>query len=311
MPDLQAPTRSSIYRPAGLRAGFHAEPGATASGLRHAGEQWATRRFLIRRHTHPVWELYLQAHGESQWTAAGRRFTLGPGHLLAVAPGVAHHMVGESPANHHFYYAGIDTRSALTRSPALAAPWRALPPAVHQAGAAALADPFQQLVRELTVRRAHLEEGLTLAVDRLVLELTRLLGPGGEARELAVHPAVAGVRSLLDSEYQRHWTIAELGDLVGLAPTYLAGLFVREVGQPPHRYLNERRVERARQLLGTSDLPVTAIAHEVGFGSGQHLARVYRQFTGASPRDHRREIPRGIRSDSPATADLGKANGPR
>ena len=291
MPDLQVSTGSWISRPAGLRAGFHAEAGATASGLRHAGEQWAPKLFLIRRHTHPVWELYLQVHGVSRWTATGRRCTLGPGHLFAVAPGVAHHMVEESAANHHFYYAGIDPGPALIRHPSLAAPWQALPPAVHRADGAALSGPFQQLMRELTVRRAHLDEGLTLAVDRLVLEVTRLLGPGGEVAELAVHPGVARVRALIDSEYQRHWTLAELADLVGLAPTYLAGLFVRETGQSPHRYLNERRVERARQLLRTSDQPVTAIAHEVGFGSGQHLARVYRQLTGASPRDDRREIP--------------------
>jgi AraC-like DNA-binding protein len=285
--DLQVSTKSGISRPAGLRAGFHAEPSATASGLRHAGEQWAPKRFLIRRHTHPFWELYLQVHGVSRWTAVGRRFALGPGHLFGVAPGVVHHMVEESTANHHFYYAGIAPGPTLARHPGLAALWPTLPPVVHQADGAALADPFQQLIRELTTRRAHPDEGLALAVDRLVLEVTRLLGPDGETPELAVHPAVARVRALLDREYQRHWTLAELADLVGLAPTYLAGLFAREVGQPPHRYLNERRVERARQLLRATDLPVTAIAFEVGFGSGQHLARVYRQLTGASPRDHR------------------------
>jgi AraC-like DNA-binding protein len=285
--ELKAPARPVISRPTGLRAGFHAEPGTTVSGLRHAGEQWAPRRFLIRGHAHPVWELYLQVHGISRWTAAGQRFTLGPWHLLGVAPGVVHRMAEESAGGLHFYYAGIDPRPSLARHPALAASWPVLPPAVHRAACAGLADPFQQLTRELTARRALRDVGLALAVDRLVLEVARLLGPGREAPELAGHPAVARVRALLDREYQRRWTLAELADVAGLAPGYLAGRFAREVGQPPHRYLTERRVERARHLLRTSDLPVTAIALEVGFGSGQHLARVYRQLTGASPRDHR------------------------
>jgi AraC-like DNA-binding protein len=285
--ELKVAAHAAISRPPGLRAGFHAEPRVTASGLRHAGEQWARERFLIRGHTHPVWELYLQAHGVSRWAAVGQHFTLGPGHLLGIAPGVAHHMAEESAANHHFYYAGIDPGPPLARHPALAAPWRSLPRAVHRADGAGLADPFRQLIRELTAQRAHRAEGLSLAVDRLVLELARLLGPEGEVPELAVHPAVGRVRALLDREYARHWTLAELADRVGLAPTYLAGRFAREVGQPPHRYLTERRVEQAGQLLRTSDLSVTAIALEVGFGSGQHFARVYRRLTGASPRDHR------------------------
>jgi AraC-like DNA-binding protein len=98
---------------------------------------------------------------------------------------------------------------------------------------------------------------------------------------------VARVRALLDREYRRHWTLAELAGRVGLAPTYLAGLFTRELGMPPHRYLKERRVGRARQLLRGSDLPVTAIALETGFASGQHLARVFRDVTGHSPRQYR------------------------
>jgi AraC-like DNA-binding protein len=288
--DLQVP----VSRPTGLRAGFHAQlsqpaGGAhQASGVHHAGEQWAPARFLIRRHTHPVWELYLQVHGLSRWTAAGRRYTLAPGHLFAVAPGVVHHMAEESAANHHFYFAGIDTALVFGRHPALAHRWRDLPPALHRADAQPLAGPFAQLARELTAKRPYREEGLALAADRLVLEASRLLAPGAAAPELAVHPAIGQVRTLLHRDYARGWTLAELADRAGLAPTYLAGLFVREVGMPPHRYLNERRVERARQLLRTSDLSITAIGIEVGFGSGQHLARVFRQVSGCTPREYRR-----------------------
>lgn len=282
--DLQVP---GVSRPTGLRAGFHAEPGETASGLSHAGEQWAPAHFLIQRHSHPVWELYLQMRGVSRWSAGGRRFTLMPGHLFGVAPRVAHHMAEESAANHHFYFAGIDLVPVFDRHPALAQRWSGLPPVVHRADAAALADPFHQLVRELTARRAYPQDGLVLAVDRLALEAARVLEPGAATPELVVHPAVARVRALLDRGYERHWTLRELAGAVGLAPTYLAGLFVREIGVPPHRYLNECRVRRAAQLLRTSDLPMTAIGIEVGFGSGQHLARVFRQLTGTSPREYR------------------------
>jgi AraC-like DNA-binding protein len=282
--DLQVP---KVWRPTGLRAGFHAELDDGDSGLCHAGEQWAPARFLVKPHVHPVWELYLQMHGVSRWSADGRRFALTPGHLFAVAPRVAHQMTEASAANHHFYFAAIDLAPVFTRHPALTGAWHGLPPVLHRADAGALADPFQQLIRELTAKRVHPGEGRALAVDRLVLEATRLLTPGASTPELAVHPAVARVRAVLDRDYQRHWTLSELAGAVGIAPTYLAGLFAREVGVAPHRYLNERRIGRAQQLLRTSDLPMTAIAIEVGFGSGQHFARVFRQLTGTTPREYR------------------------
>jgi AraC-like DNA-binding protein/mannose-6-phosphate isomerase-like protein (cupin superfamily) len=282
--DLQVP----VSRPAGLRAGFHAYLTNSMSGLHHAGEQWAPARFLIKQHTHRVWELYLQLHGLSRWTAAGRHFTLAPGHLFAVAPGVVHHMAEQTASNHHFYFAAIDTTAVLTRHPAFAPRWQDLPPAMHQPDAQALADPFAQLVRELVAKRLYPDQGLCLAVDRLVLEVSRLLAPDESVPELPIHPAISQVRRLLDGDYARRWTLAELAGRVGLAPTYLAGLFTGEVGMPPHRYLNERRIERARQLLRTSDLSMTALSIEVGFGSAQHFARVFRQLSGCSPREYRR-----------------------
>jgi AraC family transcriptional regulator len=57
---------------------------------------------------------------------------------------------------------------------------------------------------------------------------------------------------------------------------------------PPHRYLLERRIERAAELLAGTDLPVTAVALEVGFASGPHLSRAFRAATGCTPRDYRR-----------------------
>ena len=280
----------ALSRPSGLRAGFHAECEDRATGLFYAGEQWAPERFRIDPHEHPVWELYLQADGASRWSAGGDQvFALRPGHLFAVAPGVTHHMTGPPSGNHHFYFAALDPAPALARHPALATGWHRLPRAAHVGDAHRLTDPFAGLIRELTVRQALSGEGLVLAVDRLVLETTRLFLPGVPAPRLLLHPAVLRVREVLERDYRRPWTTAELAGPVGLAPAYLATVFTRDVGMSPHRYLTQCRVQQAQRLLQGSDLSVTAIGVEVGFSSGQHMARVFRQVTGLRPVDYRRQ----------------------
>ena len=205
---------STVQRPPGLRAGFHAEAGDRFSGLLHAGEQWAPARFLITPHTHPVWELYLQVHGRTRWLAGGQLVTLQPGHLLAVAPEAEHHMREQPGGNHHFYFAAVNVATVLARRPALGPAWQQVPPVVHRADGQLLTGAFDQLIRELTARRQFAADGLALAVDRLVLEVSR-------------------------------------------------------------------------QLLETSELSITAIGLEVGFGSGQHLARVFGRLTGCTPREYR------------------------
>ena len=59
---------------------------------------------------------------------------------------------------------------------------------------------------------------------------------------------------------------------------------------PPHRYLLERRIDRAKELLDHADLPITRIAHELGYASGQHFARSFRQGVGRSPSEFRRRF---------------------
>lgn len=278
----------ALQRPAGLRAGFHAVVDDAASGLVHAGEQWAPANFLITEHTHPVWEFYLQMHGVTRWLAAGELYVLNPGDFFAVSPHVEHHMASESATSQHFYFAAVDIGRPAERHTGLGSCWGTLGKVVHRAGSEALADPFGSLMREVTVDTAFSETGMQLAVDRLFLEVSRAVTARPQSSRLAVHPAVRRARDLLDRQYARSWTLAELADRVGLAPTYLSGLFTSETGIPPLRYLAERRIERAKQLLEVSDLAITAIGRDTGFGSSQHFARVFRQHTGNAPRDYRR-----------------------
>jgi AraC-like DNA-binding protein len=268
----------TLSRPVGLRAGFHADLQDPVSGLVHAGEQWAPEQFLIEPHTHPVWELYVQMHGVTRWVAGDQTYTLGAGHVLAVPQGLLHHLTGRS-GSHHFYFAAIDLEPVARRHPGLPVNW---PKAVQHHETADLADPFAQLIRELTTRHEHSDIGRALAVDHLVLAVIRSMTATAPPR-LAVHPAVVRVRQLLDQRFQERWTLRRMAEHVGLAPTYLAELFVSQIGQPPHRYLNERRVERARQLLESSDLTITAMALSLGFSSSQHFARVFRQLAATTP----------------------------
>ena len=286
---------AAVFRPPWVRAGFHADCQAQSSdsGLVHAGEQWAPARFCIAAHTHPVWEFYLQLHGGSSWLAGAEQFTLGPGDMLGVAPETRHEMRHESSGTNHFCFAAIDLAPVFRRHDDLAADWRGLPPAIHLVAADALADPFRQICRELTAARRHRRAGLVLAVDRLLLEVTRQVRDR-PVPVLAAHPAVAAARQLLDGDSAHRWTLDDLAREVGLAPGYLATLFAQEVGVTPHRYLTERRVYQARHLLATADLSVTAVGLAVGFGSGQHFARVFRQLTGVTPREHRRALSSGL-----------------
>lgn len=69
--------------------------------------------------------------------------------------------------------------------------------------------------------------------------------------------------------------------------------FSRAIGLTPHAYVTERRLQRARVLLATSDASVAAIAAECGFSHQSHLGDVLKARLGLTPAQYRARLGKG------------------
>jgi AraC-like DNA-binding protein len=77
------------------------------------------------------------------------------------------------------------------------------------------------------------------------------------------------------------------GALLGLSRTRMIHVFRDVVGTTPHRYLVERRVAHAAQLLAAGDVPVTDICFDSGFGSVARFQAAFRRAWGLTPSQYR------------------------
>jgi AraC family transcriptional regulator len=91
----------------------------------------------------------------------------------------------------------------------------------------------------------------------------------------------------IDEHLDSQVTLAALADVVALSPGHFARAFREATGVAPHRYLVERRVERAKLLLRQSDLPITEIAARIGCSSHSHFSVLFHRVTGFTPRQFR------------------------
>jgi transcriptional regulator GlxA family with amidase domain len=80
----------------------------------------------------------------------------------------------------------------------------------------------------------------------------------------------------------------ELADLVGLSEFHFNVAFRNSLGASPHEYLIRRRIERAQQLMLSTDLPLCDIANECGLADQAHLTRLFRRVVGETPAAWRR-----------------------
>jgi AraC family transcriptional regulator len=96
-------------------------------------------------------------------------------------------------------------------------------------------------------------------------------------------------KELLDAGLDGVVTLAELAGACRLSARHFARAFRQSTGQSPHRWLVERRLEKAMGLLELSPLSLREIAASCGFSSQSHFTRAFRQATGASPGAWRRD----------------------
>lgn len=78
-------------------------------------------------------------------------------------------------------------------------------------------------------------------------------------------------------------SLQDLATVAGTSVSHFKSLFKGAAGIPAHRFVVQRRVERATALLRLGELSITAVAAETGFAHASHLARWTQRLLGVNP----------------------------
>jgi AraC-like DNA-binding protein len=109
-----------------------------------------------------------------------------------------------------------------------------------------------------------------------------VLAPPDEAFA-RVMPAVRHAQEHFAEDLTRE----RLADLAHLSPSRFHDVFRRAMGVAPMEYVMALRLQRARELLIGTDLPVYEIAGRCGFNSSHYFSRAFRRHAGVPPGAYR------------------------
>lgn len=128
----------------------------------------------------------------------------------------------------------------------------------------------------------------------LVWTLAHLIRRHAETPPIALastaeHAHVLKVRTYLEEHATENVSLEHLAALVHLSPFYLLRVFRDTVGLPPHNYLTQIRVARARRLISAS-MPLAEVAAAVGFTDQSHLNRHFKALMGVTPGQYARGL---------------------
>jgi len=148
-----------------------------------------------------------------------------------------------------------------------------------------LAQAFSQLHQLSEAGASALEQ--QTAWRQAVLALVQRHGHCPAPRAPGNEPlAVARARELLESQLANPPSLEALAAAVNLSPFHFARVFRQATGLPPHAWLKQRRLARARELLKTG-LAAADVAFNLGFADQSHLSRQFKQAYGVTPGAYR------------------------
>ncbi|QKW52746.1 AraC family transcriptional regulator [Streptomyces buecherae] len=250
----------------------------SARYIRHAFPQHTHDGYVIGAITGGVEEIRLP-------TGVQR---VGPGGVVMINPDVAHTAragVPEGWAYHVLYPAAAmvdDIAAEVSASRGTA--WFREP---------VVQDP--ESVRLIMAVHQAAERGNALAADTVLRQaIARLLrGHGGTLPDRpapggAGARAAARAREILEARMAAPPTLASLAAELGTGPFALLRAFRAAYGMPPHAWLTDARVRRARRLLEDGTPPAETAAL-VGFTDQPHLGRHFTRIVGVPPGAYRRE----------------------
>ncbi|WP_406145529.1 AraC family transcriptional regulator [Streptomyces sp. NBC_01012] len=272
------------------------EPGTTQEWARHWQYAELPDLHLLRaryvrhtfpRHSHEGYVIATITGGVEDVGLPDGTMHAGPGTVIMINPEVPHTARAGVPEG--WVYATLYPSAQVVND--IAAELTDLRGTV---GFAETGVPDPYAARLITEVHRAAEEGNALAADSVLRVLVaRLLDrhgdvlPGRASRFAGARDA-ARARNALEERMARPPTLEALAAELGTSPFALLRAFKKEYGMPPHTWLTDARVRRARRMLDTGTAPAEAAA-AVGFTDQPHLNRHFTRIVGVPPGAYRRE----------------------
>lgn len=103
-------------------------------------------------------------------------------------------------------------------------------------------------------------------------------------RDLA---AVKKMTNYIQTHYQHKITLQDICAAGNVGKTKCNALFATYINLTPMEYVKNYRIEKSSELLNNTDLTITEIAYEVGFGEASYFSKIFGQQIGCTPQQYR------------------------
>jgi two-component system, response regulator YesN len=131
-------------------------------------------------------------------------------------------------------------------------------------------------VLEKQVRAGIIE----LVVDKKIADASNKMATTKDTIKKAI--------SYIDQHLKEELSLKEVAAHVHLNPSYFSVLFKEQVNLNFSEYVTRRRIQRAKELVVSTSLPITEIAEEAGYKTSKYFIKIFKEIEGMTPSAYRK-----------------------
>lgn len=239
------------------------------------------------RHTHPGYAIGVIERGAEYFDYGRGKYCAFAGNSVIINPDEPHtgSAATENGWSYRMFYPEIEILQSLASEIAgreQAVPFFLQPVINDEQLGASIAQLHRVLEKSTSIieRQSHMLATLSYLITRYADKRPK---PGSIGREAE---AVRLVKEYLHEQYNQNISLEDLAKAANLSQFHLVRVFQKATGLPPHSYLTQLRINRAKKLL-ESPLSLSQIAIDTGFTDQSHFTRYFKRTVGVSPGQYR------------------------
>lgn len=230
-------------------------------------------------HYHAAYELYYLQIGSREYFIEDKLFSVDAGDFVLIPPGKLHRTGGEYCQriliNFHLnFLRKFYTEETIAQLVQCFDSWKRTPSPAQQKTCTHLLKKILQSSDETTS---------ALLLGMLLMELNSVNPP--EIHENAMNAIVA----FINQNYATITSLEEIADRFYISKHHLCRIFKKAMKLTVIDYLTQIRLKNACQMLLFSQMPIGKISEACGFHSSAYFSRVFKESTGKSPAEYRKD----------------------
>lgn len=218
--------------------------------------------------------------GTGEFRQVGRTITAEPGDLVYIPMGTRYHSVWRGTPDIHFFSFHVVSDAAFHNTEANA-PLQRIDALSGSDTISLVQELYRIAAGDDAIEKLH-------AISRFIRLYADVQSHLCHEPPVQYHSALFAAMKYIEENYARNFTMQDLEKVTFVGESRLYHLFQTQLRTTPLKFRNRLRIERAAELLITSELSIEAVAAEAGFSSFGYFRQSFKEYTGLSPFQFRR-----------------------